>query len=1135
MTIIKSSLTKVFLPAIAASCLIACTENTQKGDPIQYTPLSVELDPAEAAQTAKTIRDEATVTIADGLKLDLWASDSLAPDPVAISIDDMGRIYMTRTNRQKRSEFDIRRHTDWMTKSISLQNVEDRRKFLRETFPSEKSQENEWLRDLNEDGIHDWNDLAIEKEEIWRIEDTSGDGVADKAVRILSDFYQEVTDVAGALLVRAKDLFIGVAPDMWRLFDTDNDGIPDKKTSISHGYAVHIGFSGHGMSNAVEGPDGKIYWGIGDIGANITTAEGVNHDYANEGVIVRSNPDGSDFEVVAHGLRNTHEFVFDEYGNIISSDNDGDHPGERERLVHIVEGTDAGWRSNWQYGKYTDPRNNTYKVWMDEKLHVPHWEGQAAYILPPIMNYHNGPAGMVYNPGTALGSAWKNKFFLVEFVGNPARSPIWAFDLKPKGASFDLKSEQNILQGILPTGIRFGPDGALYVADWINGWATKNYGRIWKLDVTDETNDLKDLRAETKRLIQMDYEQQTENTLYDLLFNPDMRIRQKAQFELVSRTKKGLPLLQKAVSQKENQLARVHGIWGIGQLSATNKSDAQFLLPFLKDSDEEIVAQVAKILGDSRIAEAGSELIPLLKSTHPRIKFFAAQSLGRIKAKTAVTPILDLIKDNNDQDLYLRHAGVLALSRIGEAEPLIALANSPEKSLRVAAVLVLRKLKDERISIFLKDQDEYIVTEAARAINDDHSIPASLPALAATLSETRFTSEPLLRRAINAALRVGGDKELDLVKDFASRLSVNDALRAEAVAALATWATPSVLDRVDGRFRGEIKRDPAPIKAKLASLADQLTTEKSPEVQVALTKLITELNMTEYQPQLAAQLKVNTSADVRIAALKALKATGYAEMDQALQTGMDDKDQLVRAQALSMMGELSLSKATLGAITKKVFDKGSINEQQQLLKVFSQFPTDKTEDILSGLIQLYKTGKISKSIALELQETVAGLKSEKLTASLSETIPADSYIVSLYGGNERAGRQFFYTNSAGQCVRCHVVNGQGGEVGPDLTHIGSQLSREQLLDALVEPSKRIAPGFGMVSLTLKNGDVVSGILTAESKNELTVKNSDNDLIKVSAGQIERRDNVPSSMPPMGDILSKSELRDVVEFLANMKK
>ena len=72
----------------------------------------------------------------------------------------------------------------------------------------------------------------------------------------------------------------------------------------------------------------KIYWGIGDICFNGVDQDGKRWFYPNQGVIVRCNPDGSDFEVFAHGLRNTHEFVFDAYGNIISVDNDGDHPGE---------------------------------------------------------------------------------------------------------------------------------------------------------------------------------------------------------------------------------------------------------------------------------------------------------------------------------------------------------------------------------------------------------------------------------------------------------------------------------------------------------------------------------------------------------------------------------------------------------------------------------------------------------------------------------------------------------------------------------------------------------------------------------------------------------------------------------------
>ena len=134
--------------------------------PIVEDPvLVVREDSLQGPIKAKEIRKNTAAILAEGLKLDLWASDSLAPDPIAMSIDDYGRVYLTRTNRQKNSEFDIRGHKDWMTASIAFQTPEDRRDFLRKTFSPELSEKNQWLEDLNEDGIHDWRDLAVEKDD----------------------------------------------------------------------------------------------------------------------------------------------------------------------------------------------------------------------------------------------------------------------------------------------------------------------------------------------------------------------------------------------------------------------------------------------------------------------------------------------------------------------------------------------------------------------------------------------------------------------------------------------------------------------------------------------------------------------------------------------------------------------------------------------------------------------------------------------------------------------------------------------------------------------------------------------------------------------------------------------------------
>ncbi|MBM1104827.1 HEAT repeat domain-containing protein [Aurantibacter crassamenti] len=1125
----------LFLLSVMFVTFISCDTKPQKPKEI---PLSIIEDSVYGVENAATVRENTAAIVAEGLELTLWASDSLAPDPIAMSVDDEGAIYLTRTNRQKNSEFDIRGYRDWMTPSISFQTVEDRRNFLHETFAPEKSDENSWLKDLNNDTIHDWRDLAVEKEEIWKLEDRNGNGIADVSTRILEDFNEEITDVAGAMLVRENDVFVGVGPDMWRLTDTNDDQILDEKTSIAHGFAIHIGFGGHGMSGAIEGPDGKIYWGIGDIGMNLTTSEGVHHKYPNQGVIVRSNPDGSDFEVFAAGLRNTHEFVFDEYGNIISADNDGDHRGESERLVYIVEGHDAGWRANWQYGKYTDPKNNGYNVWMDEKMYMPRWDGQAAYFLPPIQNFHNGPTGMVYNPGTALGKDWQNKFFLTEFVGNPGRSHIWAFDLEPKGASFVLKSEQDIVSGILPTGIRFGPDGALYVADWINGWNTKDYGRVWKMDVSSDKNDLKSERERTQQLMTTDYKELSVDELSDLLKYADMRIRQKAQFELVTRGSKGEDALQESITQNENQLARVHGIWGLGQLASKDIDASEPLLELLNDSDHEIVAQAVKILGDVKNAKAGELLIPLLKHESERVRFFTAQALGRIKQVDAVQPLLDMLAANADVDNYVRHAAVLALSRIGDEAAITALVGNENRSLRIAAVLVLRRMQSAKVAEFLNDADEYIVAEAARAINDDWSIEVAMPALAETLNKVDFTSEPLFRRAINAALRVGRESDLDNLIAFTQRENVSSVLRAEALAAISNWTAPSVLDRVDGRRRADISRDAAIVQQKVKAVIPDFLKSKDPEILASTAKILGAIQLNSFNSELKRMMQTNKTPQVRVAAMQALGSLKYEDIKGVMALGMKDKSTEVRALAIDMLKTIDIPANDLPGIVKPIFKNGSPREQQSMLGVLAEMPIVKSEPVLSSMIDQAANKSISPNVILDLMEAVEASNSETLIAKLDVLKNAgygvDAFNETLYGGNRGDGRRYFINNSTGQCVRCHFYDGQGGEVGPPLDGIADKLSREQLLEALINPTARISPGYGNVTLTLKDGQVVTGLLEEETHDELILRTSDAEPLEVAISRIVKRENMTSSMPPMGRIMSKRELRDLIEFLASLK-
>jgi hypothetical protein len=365
--------------------------------------------------------------------------------------------------------------------------------------------------------------------------------------------------------------------------------------------------------------------------------------------------------------------------------------------------------------------------------------------------------------------------------------------------------------------------------------------------------------------MKLNYADVSDETLGELLSYGDMRIRQKAQFELVKRGKNGEAVFKQAIEQRKNQLARVHAICGIGQLTETDSNYGKQLIPLLEDVDQEIVVQAAKVLGDKKMLEAADKLISLLASTNPRIKFYAAQGLGRMKYKSAIHPLIKMIDANNDEDLYIRHAGVLALSRIGDANAMASLAKSPERDLRIAAVLVLRNLSSEMVSMFLKDEDEYIVTEAARAINDDLSIKQALTNLAAILDETRFKGEPLLRRAINACSRLGTEKDIDRVIAFAKRSDVSPTLRAEALATLGVWSNPSVVDRVDGYYRGEVNRDGAAVTKKVKEVAAEFLKGKESGVVIAASKMLNNLKISDFNNALAQLVEKSGDAEVRAA------------------------------------------------------------------------------------------------------------------------------------------------------------------------------------------------------------------------------------------------------------------------------
>ena len=196
-----------------------------------------------------------------------------------------------------------------------------------------------------------------------------------------------------------------------------------------------------------------------------SNVEGTLIDLPDCGAVLRCNPDGSERELVHTGLRNPQELAFDDFGNLFTGDNDCDQ-GDIERWVHVVEGADSGWRVGYQH----HPLGKA-GPWNLEHLWLPRFDGQPAYILPPIANTPDGPSGLTYYPGTGLPESYRGSFFMCHFRGSFTNSAIYRYQLAAEGASFRLTLQENFLSGTLPTDVDFGPDGRLYFSDWGQGWA----------------------------------------------------------------------------------------------------------------------------------------------------------------------------------------------------------------------------------------------------------------------------------------------------------------------------------------------------------------------------------------------------------------------------------------------------------------------------------------------------------------------------------------------------------------------------------------------------------------------------------------------------------------------------------------
>jgi len=644
------------------------------------------------------LSDAKRLQLAPGLKLDVWAAEPQLSNSVAFAFDGKGRVYLAESDRWAISVFDITAHTNWLWQDMSFRSVADRGAFLTNQFATNLAF------------------LTKESEVVRRVEDRDGDGRADHSEILAAGFTNAVDGTAAGVLATREGIYFANIPSLWRLDWKDGERPPSPRPSppgrggklasssgnapgladassrapsdspsltsgtksqspstrpsaspspggegrgeggqslrsadprhpppatrhlLASGFGIHIGVSGHDLHGLIKGPDGRIYLSFGDRGCVLTNREGVVINLPDTGGVLRCEPDGRDLEVFCYGLRNPQELAFDDFGNLWTVDNDtaGADPC---RVLHLVEGGDYGWRTSYQHMDGFGP-------WVQEEL----WKGGQDGILPPAGTVSQGPSGLAFYPGTGFGERLAGTFLHCDFPGG-----VWAYTVKPQGASYVVDRKEKFLWNCWPTDVDFGPDGAAYVLDWVSGWGQTPRGRIYRITLNDVAADVRrltsnpgsdgassrrllqeaELVAQVKHLLADGMTQRGEKELLDLIGHADRRVRLEAQWELAGRGTNSFTGLLTTAKQSKVQFARIHSLWAIGQIARPLKHGYTFgaelyeLLPLLEDRNDEVRAQTALVLGDGRLSNALRKTSDLLKDPNPWVRRAAMESIAR--------------------------------------------------------------------------------------------------------------------------------------------------------------------------------------------------------------------------------------------------------------------------------------------------------------------------------------------------------------------------------------------------------------------------------------------------------------------------------------------------------------------------
>ncbi|MBM4003491.1 MAG: DUF1080 domain-containing protein [Planctomycetes bacterium] len=920
-----------------------------------------------------------------------------------------------------------------------------------------------------------------EGDRILILEDSDHDGKADKQ----TVFYQGTdVDSAMGICVLGRKIIVSASPNILVFTDEDGDDRPDKKEILfsNTGQPQHD----HSAHSFLFGPDGKLYWNFGNTGQKVCDRDGKPIvDRAGNTVVDNGKPyfggmpfrcdlDGSHFEVLAHNFRNNYEIAVDSYGGLWQSDNDDD--GNRGvRINFVMEYGNYGYRDEITGAGWNTPRTN-----LEQEIPYRHWHLNDPGVVPNLLQTGAGsPTGITVYEGRLLPKAFWNQVIHCDAGPNVVR----AYPAQVRGAGYSAEVV-DLVKGardnwFRPADVCVAPDGSVFVTDWydpgVGGHAAGDLerGRVFRI------------APPGSRYVAPSFDFQSDTGAAKALESPNLAVRYLAWSALHAMGERAEPVLARIWKSELEPRLRARALWLLGKIPGRGPEyvrqaigdanpDLRCVgLRLARQLDLEIPALVEALVRDPSAAVRRECAIALRFQSHPKAASLWAQ----------------LAEQHDGRDRWYLEALGIGADRQWDA----------------CLQAWLERVRDWN-------------TPAGRDIVW-RSRAVATPAMLAEIIRSSAVSAGEIPRYLRAFDFQNSPSRNDILSELAFGPFRGDAELRATVVLEAARRIPAF----------DIESDPN----KLPALEQVLTAVQG---SAAFVELIAKFNVTRRFPELLQMAQKHTDEQIGVEAMRALMGRNQLEL---ISRGLSQEDPRIATSTARVLGTAADGRIVPLLLPIVVNAQRDLELRRQATRSIAT-----TRNGAQELLNLAKAGQLDERLtsaaAFLLHAAPWGeIKAEAVRlfpvpAAKDRPLPAIDELIKAKGDAQRGGQLFAKT---AECSKCHVVDQQGKDVGPNLSEIGSKLSRQALFESILYPSAGISHSFETYAIESKDGNVAMGLLVSQTDAEVTIKLADALQRTYKKSDVETIKKLETSLMPadLQKTMTAQDLLDVVEYLATLRK